>query len=111
MALYSDGLDNQSVSTTETLVNIPKDTVSLQVTNRDTTNRVIISLGKTTGRCSLIIPAGGAKNIDLVNIMQYKNLTGQPWDWGNDGFGGVLTHRTAASTATIDIEYTALSGS
>jgi len=109
MPIFVDGEDSVSVSTTETLVNIPKDVVSLQVTNRDVTNRVIISLGGY-GRQSLIVPPSAAKSIDLVNIIQLKTMQGKTWDWGSDGFAGILTHKTAASTATIDIEYTVASG-
>jgi len=108
MPIFTDGLDAVSVSTAETSVNIPKDTVSIQVTNRDTTNRVIISLGRT-GLASLIVPPGGAKSVDLVNLIQLRTIQGRTWDWGSDGFGGLLTHKTAAATATIDIEYTVAS--
>lgn len=107
MTIYTDGVDNVSVSTTETTINIPKDTISLQVTNRDTTNRVLISLG-VSGLRSLIVPPSGAKTIDLTPMMQLYAMQGLKWDWGSNGFGGTLTHRTAAATATIDIEYTVL---
>lgn len=107
MPIFADGIDNLSVSTTETTINIPKDTVSIQITNRDTTNRVLISLGQP-GLRSLIVPALGAKTIDLASIMHLYAVRGIQWDWGSNGFAGYLSYRTVALTATIDVEYTTL---
>lgn len=103
MPSFIDG-GSASVSTTETLVNIPKEVVAIQFTNTGTTS-VIVSTGRS-GQFSLTIPGNNStKVIDLTNIIQIRALLGKGFDFGSDGFGGFFTHRTASGTSTITYEY------